>query len=497
VKKSKQPTEPSVILDEVLKNERKFEIPKQLPTVDFMDEPKKNKNKKNERSVVDFTNVPAKRTEKPQKKPKKPKFSKVSNPYPNDPLSKQTQQAEVKVKPVKEKKQQAEEETEELQEPEPKKIEKKQQPEPKKPKKSHQDSGTGSDNKNVFTSDLVDSLKIHPHSVKNMKDVLNFHKLTHVQQKSIPAGLEGKDLLIRSPTGSGKTLSYALPIVERLASIEPKLKRTDGIHALVIVPTRELAVQTYELFVKLVKPFQWIVPGILSGGEKRKNEKTRIGKGITILVSTPGRICDHLMHTESMKLNKIQVFALDEADRLLELSYENDVAKVVDTIAEQNKDSRNIQKILLSATLTSKVKKLAGLTLNNPVYVDNDSIDNDSLDTMKNSLLDVETDDNIIIPTGIDQKYFMVPPKLRFIVLCSLIVTKMKRGAKKILIFLPTQNVVDYSYDILVEFLTQSFTKKERSAKSYLNDDNDDIDAEESEEEDEGNIWLPNVTFFK
>lgn len=268
-----------------------------------------------------------------------------------------------------------------------------------------------------------------------------------------------------------------------------------GIHALVIVPTRELAVQTYELFVKLTKPFQWIVPGYLSGGEKRKAEKSRLRNGITILISTPGRICDHLLHTESMKLDKIQIFALDEADRLLELGYENDVKKVVDTIAEQNKESRSIQKILLSATLTSKVKKLAGLTLNDPVYVDNESVD-----TIKDSMLDTESDDNIVIPAGIDQKYFMVPPKLRFVVLCSLLVQQMKRGSKKFLIFFPTQHVVDYHYDIMVEFLTQPFKKKEKTAQSYLNDNDDDADGmleEDEEDEDESNIWLPNVTLFK
>ena len=540
-KKSKQQlTEPSVILDEVLKNDKRFDIPKQLPTVDFMDEPKKNNKKfekrNNDKPVRDFTNVPAKRTEKPQKKPKN-KFSKVSNPFPNDPskkLAKNEDNVKSRKSPEKEKivneSEELELEVEEMDSGKKKKgsdskkstseskksiselkksthESKKPAPEPESPapeskkqkhsKKSQKNFDTGSDNTNVFTTDHVDSLKIHPFSIKNMKDVLNFHKLTHVQQKSIPAALEGKDLLIRSPTGSGKTLSYALPIVEKLVKLEPKLKRSDGIHALVIVPTRELAVQTYELFVKLVKPFQWIVPGYLSGGEKRKAEKSRLRNGITILISTPGRICDHLLHTESMKFDKIQIFALDEADRLLELGYENDVKKVVDTIAEQNKDSRPIQKILLSATLTAKVKQLAGLTLSEPVYVDNDTIDN-----IKDSMLDIETDDNIAIPVGIDQKYFMVPPKLRFIVLCSLLVTKVKRGAKKILIFFPTQNVVDYSYDIMVEFLTQPFRKKEKSAKSYLNDNDDDLDAmlseqEESDDEDEGNIWLPNVTFFK
>lgn len=488
-------TEPSMILDEVLKadsklevpeqrprNDKKFEIPKQLPTVDFTDEPKKHKNKKNERPVMNYVNEPVKRMEKPQKKPKN-KFSKVSNPFPNDQSKNPTK--------IEEKLSKSEDTVAKSNEKVVKSPKVKQA---KSPAKSQPDSqGSGSNNTNVFTPDLVDSLKIHAHSIKNMKEVLNFTKLTHVQQKSIPAALEGKDLLIRSPTGSGKTLSYALPIVEKLHNMQPRLTRSQGIHALVIVPTRELAVQTYELFVKLVKPFQWIVPGYLSGGEKRKAEKSRLRNGITILISTPGRICDHLLHTESMKLDKIQAFVLDEADRLLELGYENDVKKVVDIIADQNKENRKIQKILLSATLSSKVKKLAGLTLTDPVYVDNDSVD-----SMTDSMMDAESDDHIAIPTGIDQKYFMVPPKHRFIVLCSLLVQKMKHGAKKIVIFFPTQNVVDFHYDIMVEFLTQSFTKKEKSAQSYLNEnDDDELEPTDSEDEDEGNIWLPNVTLFK
>ena len=74
-------------------------------------------------------------------------------------------------------------------------------------------------------------------------------------------------------TGSGKTLAYALPIIETLQRVRPKLTRDSGIKALVVVPTRELALQTYECFLKLVKPFTWIVPGYLVGGEKRKAEK--------------------------------------------------------------------------------------------------------------------------------------------------------------------------------------------------------------------------------
>lgn len=169
-------SEPSVILDEILKTDtKKFAIPKSLPTVDFMDKPSKskrhNKNKTNDRPVIDYANEPVKRFEPaaPKKKPKN-EFSKVSNPFPNDHV-KNPAKAEAQVKPSKS--------------------------QDKKP----ETDGKGSNNLSVFTSDSVDSLKIHAHSIKNLKEVLNFNKLTHVQQKSIPAALEGKDLLIRSPTG--------------------------------------------------------------------------------------------------------------------------------------------------------------------------------------------------------------------------------------------------------------------------------------------------------
>lgn len=473
-------------------------LPKQLLTVDFPDEPRNKRGNKNNKPERPAHPLNASYTTSFKPNSNKKDHRDGSKPYKKSLEKKSVEKVE-KVKnyvlaPPKS------EDEDDLVEPvtQPDPV---TQPEPvKKPKapkspktvkimKPFVRKDNCDDNKNVFSVDSVESLKIHPHSIKNMKEVLNFHTLTHVQQKAVPPGIEGRDLLIKSPTGSGKTLSYALPIVELLHNIRPKLTRADGIHALVIVPTRELAVQTYELFLKLVKPFQWIVPGYLSGGEKRKAEKARLSKGINILISTPGRICDHLMHTESMKFNKVQIFALDEADRLLELGYENDVKKVVDTINDHNTNSKKIQKILLSATLTSSVKKLAGLTLSDPVCVDNDTVD-----TMDKTIGDENQDDLLVIPEQIEQKFFMVPPKLKFAVLCSLIIYEMKRGAKKILIFFPTQNVVDFHYDILVEILTQHFIKKEKSAKSYLNEDEEE---EEASDGDESDILLPNVTLFK
>ncbi|KAI8429670.1 hypothetical protein MSG28_000242 [Choristoneura fumiferana] len=267
----------------------------------------------------------------------------------------------------------------------------------------------------VFAEKTFADLDIHPHSVANLQQNLGLKDLMVVQQIAVPVILQGRDALIRSQTGSGKTLAYALPIVEGLQAIRPKINRLDGIRAVVVVPTRELAVQTYELFIKLVKPFTWIVPGLLSGGQKRKAEKARIRKGLSILVGTPGRINDHLRHTASLNFAKTGCLVLDEADRLLEMGYEKDVAAIVAAIEEHKKNatydplamvksqiktnfqdteeestensevedkcevkhhltevflSKERQTTLLSATLSKAVENLAGITMVDPVFAD-------------------------------------------------------------------------------------------------------------------------------
>lgn len=89
--------------------------------------------------------------------------------------------------------------------------------------------------------------------VSNLEQLFGITKMTRVQQLAIPILLSGKDALVRSQTGSGKTLAYAVPILHTLQNIKPKITRTDGVRALVILPTRELALQTYECFLKLVR----------------------------------------------------------------------------------------------------------------------------------------------------------------------------------------------------------------------------------------------------
>ncbi len=138
----------------------------------------------------------------------------------------------------------------------------------------------------VFTERGFSESGLHPYLVKALSEA-GLTRMTSVQARAIPAALGGKDALVKSQTGSGKTLAYALPILHDLQAIrEPHpVTRADGVLALVVVPTRELALQSLEWLEKLCRSFARIVPGALLGGEKKKSEKARVRKGINILVS--------------------------------------------------------------------------------------------------------------------------------------------------------------------------------------------------------------------
>ena len=156
----------------------------------------------------------------------------------------------------------------------------------------------------VFSGNSFKDLNLHPYMVSNLEEKFGFTQMTAVQKMAIPQMIDGHDLLIKSQTGSGKTVAYAVPIVEKLHAMQPQINRGSGLYAIVIVPTRELALQSCSTFLKLTRPFNWVVPGSLMGGEKRKAEKARLRKGLNIIISPPGRLLDHLLHTESLRLGQ-------------------------------------------------------------------------------------------------------------------------------------------------------------------------------------------------
>ncbi|KAM3911348.1 ATP-dependent DNA helicase DDX31 [Leptodactylus fuscus] len=277
--------------------------------------------------------------------------------------------------------------------------------------------------------------------------------MTSVQKMTIPALLSGRDAMVRSQTGSGKTLAYGVPLVQRLQGVAPKIQRSDGPYALILVPTRELALQSFTIIQKLLKPFTWIVPGVLMGGEKRKSEKARLRKGINILISTPGRLVDHIRSTKSIHFNHTCWLIVDEADRILDLGFEKDVTSILNALNSQSEQRQNV---LLSATLTPGVTRLADISLQNPISVTVTEDSGDDLSTKvksKKEQTDADTS-GFAMPENLRQHTVVVPSKLKLVTLSAFILGKWKCDPKpKMIVFFPSCELVEFHHTLLSNVL--------------------------------------------
>ncbi|XP_038045811.1 probable ATP-dependent RNA helicase DDX31 [Patiria miniata] len=321
----------------------------------------------------------------------------------------------------------------------------------------------------IFSAHSFHDLPLHPHLISTLEKTLEFSHMTSVQQQAIPAILSGRDTLVKSQTGSGKTLAYAVPIVNSLQGHDPKVQRSDGPFAVILVPTRELALQSFNTLQRVLKPFQWIVPGYLMGGEKKKAEKARLRRGINILVATPGRFLDHLQHTETLRLDKLNWLVMDEADRLLDMGYDRDVSLILNSLNEKCQQRQNI---FLSATLTEGVERLAQMTLNDPIKIDiaKESQSDQSTNPLsaKHHLGGVETDKRVVrerpnagdsisiedftTPEGLQQHFVIVPSKLRLVTLAAFILKRAQTtGDCKMLVFLSSRDSVEFHYTLFKE----------------------------------------------
>uniref|UniRef100_A0A8C6RUU4 ATP-dependent RNA helicase n=2 Tax=Nannospalax galili TaxID=1026970 RepID=A0A8C6RUU4_NANGA len=304
----------------------------------------------------------------------------------------------------------------------------------------------------VFAPEAFHELGLHPHLISTINTVLRLSSMTSVQKQSIPVLLEGRDALVRSQTGSGKTLAYCIPVVQSLQGLKSKIQRGDGPYALVLVPTRELALQSFDTVQKLLKPFTWIVPGVLMGGEKRKSEKARLRKGINILISTPGRLVDHIKSTKNIHFGRIQWLVLDEADRILDLGFEKDITVILNAV---NAECQKRQNVLLSATLTEGVTRLADISLHNPVSI---SVLDESCDQPNpKETASPQTGtwlDSFAIPESLDQHVTLVPSKLRLVCLAAFILQKCKfEKGQKMIVFFSSCELVEFHYSLFLHTL--------------------------------------------
>ncbi|NRD21563.1 DEAD/DEAH box helicase [Winogradskyella eckloniae] len=181
-----------------------------------------------------------------------------------------------------------------------------------------------------------------------------------IQAKAIPSVLEGKDVLASAQTGTGKTAGFTLPLLH-LLSENPKQKFRP-IRALILTPTRELAAQVFAN-VKEYSEFLNLRSAVIFGGVNQKPQIATIRKGVDVLVATPGRLLD-LQNQGALSLKRVEIFVLDEADRMLDMGFLRDIERVMKLMPDKR------QNLLFSATFSKDIKKLAYSILNNPVQVE-------------------------------------------------------------------------------------------------------------------------------
>jgi ATP-dependent RNA helicase RhlE len=187
-------------------------------------------------------------------------------------------------------------------------------------------------------------------------DRLKFTTPTPIQNKAIPSGLAGEDIVGIAQTGTGKTLAFAIPIMQRLAQVQGR--------ALVLVPTRELAIQVNETFTKIA-PVMNMKTAVLIGGEPIRRQMQELAKNPNILIATPGRLIDHIQQ-QSTHLGDVTILVLDEADRMLDMGF----APQIDTIMKCVAPIEYRQTMLFSATMPSEIIKMATKAMKLPSHIE-------------------------------------------------------------------------------------------------------------------------------
>ena len=200
-------------------------------------------------------------------------------------------------------------------------------------------------------------LKLEKNILKALKEA-GYSEPTPIQQQAIPPVLEGRDLMGCAQTGTGKTCAFSVPIIQRLAKSEGK-KGT--IRALILTPTRELALQIYENVCQYAR-YMPCSAAVIFGGVSQVPQVEAIERGVDILIATPGRLWD-LMGQKIVKLDKVEFFVLDEADRMLDMGFFPDVKRIVKFLPKKR------QTLLFSATIPAEIADLAEKMLHEPEHI--------------------------------------------------------------------------------------------------------------------------------
>uniref|UniRef100_A0A2M3Z5V3 ATP-dependent RNA helicase n=1 Tax=Anopheles braziliensis TaxID=58242 RepID=A0A2M3Z5V3_9DIPT len=242
-------------------------------------------------------------------------------------------------------------------------------------------------------------------------------KPTVIQRDSILAGVLGADVLAAAKTGSGKTLAFLIPILERL--YVQKWTRMDGLGALIITPTRELALQIFETMAKVGK-YHDFTTGLIIGGQNLKFERHRL-HNLNVIIGTPGRLLQHMDENPLFDATNLKVLVLDEADRCLDMGFASTMNAIIENLPSVR------QTLLFSATQTKSVRDLARVKLNNPRYIA------------------PHEHEQSATPVKLQQSYVVVTLPEKLTMLWSFLRTHPKQ---KIIVFFATCKQVKYFYQV-------------------------------------------------
>jgi ATP-dependent RNA helicase RhlE len=238
-----------------------------------------------------------------------------------------------------------------------------------------------------------------------------------IQAKAIPVLLEGRDLLACAQTGTGKTAAFALPILNRIAN-NPRPTFRKGVRFLVLAPTRELAIQVSDSFHTYGKYLNFRI-GTVYGGVSQNPQTKALHQGLDVLVATTGRLLD-LYQQGFVDLSSVECFILDEADRMLDMGFINDIRKISAQIP------KNRQTLLFSATMAPDITKLAQDLLNNPEEI-RIAPQGSTADKIDQSILYVHKNNKPKLLLELIQRHIQDNPKE-----LSLVFSRTKHGAKKL-----------------------------------------------------------------
>lgn len=267
---------------------------------------------------------------------------------------------------------------------------------------------------------------VSENTLKAISD-MKFENMTEVQARTIPQSISGRDIVAAAKTGSGKTIAFLIPAIELLLKAKFSVKHGTG--AIIITPTRELALQIYGEIEKVLK-YHDLSYGIAIGGEDRKKEAKKLAAGINILVATPGRLLDHLRNTKKFLFKNLKMLVIDEADRILEIGFEKELRDIIGVLPKDR------QTMLFSATQTQKVADISRVVTSGT----------EAQPRPKPLYIGVDDKEEFATRDSLEQGYVACTSDQRFLLLYTFLKKNRKR---KVIVFFSTCSAVTFYSELL------------------------------------------------